>query len=241
MDWRDDGIVLSVRPLGEANAILELLTQAHGRHLGLVRGGRSRRLRPLLQPGNLVELTWRARLSEHLGSIAIEPIAAYAATVLDDPAGLAAIESMTSLARALPERDPHSALYRGALGVLQALNDPVLWPRRLIRWELDFLTDMGFGLDLSECAATGAIDDLVYVSPKSGRAVSGRAGAPYAEKLFKLPAFLLDEAAPVTETDIEAGFALSGYFLERHVFAAHGQTLPQARTRLIERRPTLRQ
>jgi DNA repair protein RecO (recombination protein O) len=237
MDWRDDGIVLSVRALGEANAVLELLTQAHGRHLGLVRGGRSRRLRPLLQPGNLVHLTWRARLAEHLGSITVEPITAYAASVLDDPLALSAIESFTAMAHVLPERDPHPELYASALALLDVIEQPTIWPARLVRWELEFLSDMGFGLDLSECAATGTTEDLIYVSPKSGGAVSAEAGAPYADKLLKLPAFLREENAAIGKDDIQAGLALSGYFLERYVFSPQsghqGAHLPQARGRLV--------
>ncbi|ODA68590.1 DNA repair protein RecO [Methyloligella halotolerans] len=235
MDWRDDGILLSTRPLGEANAIAELLTEGHGRHLGLVRGGRSRRLRPLLQPSNLLHITWRARLPEHLGSITVELMQSYAAGVLDDPAALLGIESLTSMARMLPERDPHPALYHGARAVFDALDDPEIWPARLVRWELEFLADMGFGIDLSECAATGTTDDLIYVSPKSGRAVSREAGEPYADKLLRLPAFLIDEAAEPSPQDIADGFRLSGYFLDRDIYSPHGEPLPAARERLLAR------
>ncbi|XSG82550.1 MAG: DNA repair protein RecO [Methyloligella sp. ZOD6] len=238
MDWRDDGILLSTRPLGEANAIAELLTEQHGRHLGLVRGGRSRRLRPLLQPSNLLHITWRARLPEHLGSVTVELMQAYAAGVLDDPAALLCIESLTSMARMLPERDPHPALYHSARAVLEALGDSKLWPARLVRWELEFLADMGFGIDLSECAATGTTEDLVYVSPKSGRAVSKQAGEPYADKLFRLPAFLLDEEAAAEPGDIVDGFRLSGHFLDRDIYAPHGEALPAARERLMQRLKT---
>ncbi|MFD0987350.1 DNA repair protein RecO [Methyloligella solikamskensis] len=235
MDWRDDGILLSTRPLGEANAIAELLTEEHGRHLGLVRGGRSRRLRPLLQPSNLLHITWRARLPEHLGSITVELMQAYAAGVLDDHAALLGIESLTSMARMLPERDPHPALYHGARAVLETLDDPKVWPARLVRWELEFLADMGFGIDLSECAATGTMEDLIFVSPKSGRAVSKEAGEPYADKLFRLPAFLIDEEATASPEDIADGFRLSGYFLDRDLYSPQGEPLPAARERLLAR------
>jgi len=235
MDWRDDGILLSTRPLGEANAIAELLTEEHGRHLGLVRGGRSRRLRPLLQPSNLLHITWRARLQEHLGSITVDLIQSYAAGALDDPAALLCIESLTAMARMLPERDPHPALYRGARAVFEALDDPGAWAPRLIRWELEFLADMGFGLDLSECAATGATEGLIYVSPKSGRAVSEEAGEPYADKLFRLPAFLIDDQATASRDDLADGFRLSGYFLDRDIFSPQGEPLPAARERLLGR------
>ena len=233
MDWSDEGIFLTAKPLGEATAVAELFTRGHGRHLGLVRGGRSRRLRPLLQPGNLLRVTWRARLSEHLGGFNVELIEAHAGRILDDPRALAAIGSLAGLARLLPERDPHPALYAATLRILRAFDDGGLWPVLLVRWELQLLQELGFGLDLSECAATGVDADLVYVSPRSGRAVSRDAGQPYCSRLLKLPAFLLDDAAPAGEGDIAAGFALTGHFLERDVLEPHGLAMPQARERLI--------
>jgi DNA repair protein RecO (recombination protein O) len=233
MDWSDEGIFLIAKPLGEANAVAEIFTLAHGRHLGLVRGGRSRRMRPLLQPGNLLRATWRARLSEHLGGFNLELIEAHGARMLDDPRALAAIGSLSGLARLLPERDPHPELCAAMLDVLRSFDDANAWPALLVRWELQLLQELGFGLDLSECAATGADADLVYVSPRSGRAVSRDAGEPYRSKLLKLPAFLWDDAAAANETDIVAGFALTGYFLERDVLAPHGLIMPQARERLI--------
>src|SRR6185295_7033580 len=193
MDWTDEGIFLSAKPLGESNAVAELFTLGHGRHLGLVRGGRSRRVRPLLQPGNLLRVTWRARLSEHLGGFNVELLEANAARILDDPAALAAIGSLSGLARLLPERDPHPELYAAALEVLRAFDNVDLWPARLVRWELQLLQELGFGLDLSECAATGADTELAYVSPRSGRAVSREAGRSYCSRLLKLPDFVLDD------------------------------------------------
>jgi DNA repair protein RecO (recombination protein O) len=234
MDFSDEGILISARPLGEANTVAELFTRAHGRHLGLVRGGRSRRMRPLLQPGNVLSLTWRARLADHLGSFAVELLDARAARVLDDEAALAAISSLTTLAKLLPERDPHPKLYGGALELLLALDEPEVWPKRLVRWELALLQDLGFGLDLSECAATGVEVDLAYVSPRSGQAVSREAGQPYGGKLLKLPCFLVEEGAATPLEDVLAGFALTGYFLERHVLEPQGLALPQARERLID-------
>lgn len=233
MDWSDEGIFLSAKPLGEANAVAELFTLDHGRHLGLVRGGRSRRMRPLLQPGNLLRATWRARLSEHLGGFNVELIEAHAGRVLDDARALAAIGSLSGLARLLPERDPHPALYAATLHVLRSFDDASEWPALLVRWELQLLQELGFGLDLSECAATGVDADLAYVSPRSGRAVSRDAGQPYCSRLLKLPAFLLGRAAPVGEGDIVAGFALTGHFLERDVLEPHRLTMPQSRERLI--------
>jgi DNA repair protein RecO (recombination protein O) len=233
MDFTDEGIFLSTKPLGEANAIAEILTVAHGRHLGLVRGGRSRRLRPLLQPGNLLSVVWRARLADHLGGFTVELIDPLAARVLDDQAALAAIGSLTSLAKLLPERDPHPELYHGALQVLRALDDTAHWPGLLVHWELTLLQDLGFGLDLGACAATGVTTDLVFVSPRSGRAVSRHAGEAYGDRLLKLPRFLVEDEATASPQDVVAGLALTGHFLERHVLAPHGQTLPQARDRLI--------
>ncbi len=234
MDFADEGILISARPLGEANAIVELLTRGHGRHLGLVRGGRSRRLRPLLQPGNVLSLNWRARLSEHLGSFAVELLQPHAARVLDDEAALAAIGALTGLAKQLPERDPHPQLYGGALEVLRALDDASLWPALLVRWELMLLQDLGFGLDLTECAATGVDANLIFVSPRSGRAVSRDAGQPYCDRLLKLPRFLTEEGAPSTPEDWVSGFLLTGHFLERDVLAPQGLALPQPRDRLLE-------
>ncbi len=234
MDWSDEGIFLSAKPLGEANAIAEFLTLHHGRHLGLVRGGRSRRIRPLLQSGNLIRVTWRARLSEHLGGFNVELIEAHAARVLDDAPALAALSSLAGLARLLPERDPHPALFAAMLNVVRSFDHAGLWPALLVRWELQLLGELGFGLDLSECAATGDADaDLAYVSPRSGRAVSRDAGQPYCNRLLKLPAFLLDDAAPASGADIVAGLALTGHFLERDVLAPHGLAMPQARERLV--------
>jgi DNA repair protein RecO (recombination protein O) len=233
MDWSDEGIFLTTKPLGEANAVAELFTLGHGRHLGLVRGGRSRRIRPLLQPGNLLRVTWRARLSEHLGGFNVELIEAHAARVLDDRLALAAIGSLSGLVRLLPERDPHPELYAATLDVLRSFDDFKLWPARLVRWELQLLQELGFGLDLSECAATGVQTELAYVSPRSGRAVSRDAGEPYGGKLLDLPAFMLDDDAAASRDEIAAGFALTGYFLERDVLAPHGLAVPQARERLI--------
>ena len=234
MDWTDEGLVLSTKPLGEANMVAELLTFAHGRHLGLVRGGRSRRMRPLLQPGNLLRVTWRARLSEHLGGFNVELIEAHAARALDDAAALAAIGSLAGLARLLPERDPHPELYAATLEVIRAFDRPDVWPALLVRWELQLLQELGFGLDLSACAATGVGTDLAYVSPRSGQAVSREAGKPYCSKLLELPAFLLDEAAPADAAGIAAGFALTGHFLERDVLEPHGLAMPHARERLLQ-------
>lgn len=234
MEWIDEGILLSVRPHGETAAVAELWTRQHGRHLGLVHGGRSRRKRPILQVGNHVDATWRGRLSEHLGHFSLELRRGYAAEVMDDPAALAALSSMATLLRLLAERDPHPNLYEITLFVLGFLDDPTVWPALLVRWELSLLDELGFGLELDSCAATGQNDQLIYVSPKSGRAVSASAGEPYADKLLSLPSFLTPRRGSLaTSQDIAAGFRLTGYFLERRVFQPNGLTMPNARDRLI--------
>jgi DNA repair protein RecO (recombination protein O) len=234
MQWSDEGIVLSVKPHGETAAVVDLWTRAHGRHLGLVHGGRSRRLRPVLQAGNHVDAAWKARLADQLGSMSIEMRRAFAAEALDDAPALMALSTITTLTRLLPERDPHPNLYEITLFVLGFLNDATVWPALLVRWELALLDELGFGLDLSQCAATGSNDQLIYVSPKSGRAVSASAGEPYRDKLLALPQFLTKQrSGPVTAQDVNIGFALTGYFIEKHLLLPRGQTLPQTRARLL--------
>ena len=237
MDWTDDGIILSVRKHGESAAIVSLLTGEHGRHSGLVRGGGGRRSRGVLQPGNGVRAQWRARLEEHLGSLTCELTDAVAAQVLGDPLRLAALDSACAVAEAaLPEREPHPRTHAG-LGVLMAAlvaDDPV-WPTVYVKWEIGLLGALGFGLDLERCAATGRNDQLAYVSPKSGRAVSLTAGEPYRDRLLPLPAFLVAGSGAESHEEILDGLRLSGYFLDCHVFAHGRAASPPARERLIER------
>lgn len=233
MQWSDEGIVLSVRLHGETAAVVEIMTRNHGRHLGLVHGGRSRKLRPVLQIGNHVDATWKARLADQLGHIAIELRHGYAAAAMDDAMALAGLSSLSSLMRLLPERDPHPSLYEVTLFVLGFLDDPSVWPALYARWELALLNELGFGLDLSECAATGSNDALIYVSPKSGRAVSASAGEPYKDKLLSLPGFLTKgRSGHAGKDDIRAGLTLTGYFLQTRVLSPRGETLPDVRSRL---------
>ena len=233
MNWSDEGVILSVRAHGETAAVVELMTRGHGRHLGLVHGGKSRRLRPVLQIGNHVDAAWKARLSEHLGHMTLELRRGYAAAAMDDPSGLAALSSLCALARLLPERDPHPSLYEVTLFVLGFLDEPAVWPALMVRWEMALLDELGFGLDLSSCAATGSNDQLVYVSPKSGRAVSAAAGEPYRDRLLALPAFLTRaRETHVSASDIAAGFALTGHFLEARVLSPRGLEMPDARSRM---------
>lgn len=233
MNWSDEGVILSVRAHGETAAVVELMTRAHGRHLGLVHGGKSRRLRPVLQIGNHVDATWKARLADHLGHMNLELRRGYAAAVMDDAAGLAALSSLCALSRLLPERDPHPSLYEVTLFVLGYLDEPSVWPALMVRWEMALLDELGFGLDLATCAATGINDQLVYVSPKSGRAVSAAAGEPYRDRLLALPAFLTRaREAPVSAVDIAAGLALTGHFLEARVLSPRELEMPDARNRM---------
>jgi DNA repair protein RecO (recombination protein O) len=234
MDWSDEGIILSVRMHGESGAVAELFTRQHGRHLGLVHGGRSRKLRPVLQIGNHVDTVWKARLADHLGHYTLELRQGFAAQVMDDAAALAAMTSIAALSRLLPERDPHPNLFEVTLFVLGFLDDPEVWPALVVRWEMVLLDELGFGLDLASCAATGKTADLSYVSPKSGRAVSAAAGAPYRDRLLALPPFLLAGASgPVTQEDVKAGFALTGRFLETRVLLPREMAMPDARGRLL--------
>ena len=235
MHWTDDGLVLGVRKHGESSVILELMTRAQGRHLGLVHGGRSKRLQPVLQPGNTVQATWRARLDEHLGTYTIEGGGLHSARFIGSPLALYGIAAMAALLRLLPERDPHPALYDTALVLVEHLHEPDLAPALFVRFEVVVLAEFGFGLDLASCAATGQQRDLVYVSPKSGRAVSAGAGEPYKDKLLSLPAFLRGEAVlqPPSRDEIRAGFALTEYFLRERVFEPRGVDLPEERARFV--------
>lgn len=234
MRWEDEAIVLSARPHGEAAVIVQLLTRYHGRHAGLVRGGQSARLRGIYQAGSRVAAAWSGRLPEHLGTLECELISSYAAKVLDDSDRLAALSAATAVCEgAMPEREPHPACYEGLLALLGALEGEH-WAEVYVRWELALLAELGFGLDLSACAAGGDNDQLAYVSPRSGRAVSLSAGGPYREKLLTLPAFLVGrgEGGPGA---VAEGLALTGFFLERHLFHPHDKALPAARQRFESR------
>jgi DNA repair protein RecO (recombination protein O) len=247
MEWTDEGIILSVRKHGETAAIVSLLTRERGRHLGLVRGGQSRRRQGLLQAGNLVAATWRARLPEHLGTLSLEPRRDLAAGALDDPWRLMALAAMTSLLEVtLAEQDPHAAVYRDSLKLAERLaaaetapvahdRAPPDWLTAYVRWELGLLRELGFGLDLGTCAATGTRENLIFVSPRSGRAVSAAAGEPWRDRLLALPPFLAEDgAAPADTGEILRGLRLTGHFLERHHFAVHPGKTPAARGRLVE-------
>lgn len=236
MDWRDEGIVLSARAHGETGAILELFTREQGRHLGLVHGGAGRRMRSVLQPGNKLAAHWRARLSEHLGTYQVELVRPLAGLLMDDPLALLGLSAASAVCGIVPEREGHPALYDGYEVLLETMQDEDVWPAIFVRWELGLLQELGFGLDLTQCAATGVREDLIYVSPKSGGAVSRAAGEPYKDRLFRLPPFLIGaRAGTATNEDVAEGLRLTGHFLERHLFAAHERHLPDARIRLMEK------
>src|SRR6202012_5403311 len=237
MEWTDEGIVLGVRRHGESSAIVELLTRSHGRHLGLVRGGAGKRMRPLLQPGNSVSAVWRARLDEHLGYYLIEGTRLRAANLFASSHAVYGVTHLAALARLLPERDPHEDIYEMLDHTLDDFDDASGAAAHLIRFELAMLAELGFGLDLETCVATGSTTDLVYVSPKSGGAVSRTAGAPFHDRLLRLPAFLRhgegNEGHNGSGEDICDGFALTGVFLLRHVLEPRGQGHSDARDGFI--------
>lgn len=252
MDWSDEGIVLAARKHGEGSAIVTLLTRGHGRHAGLVRGGAGRRQRGVFEAGNRVTAAWRGRLAEHLGTYSCELVESIAATFLDDKWRLAGLSAACAMTEAvLPEREPHARVFEGSLELLAALKEwdgaaggdnsgnGGSWPALYVRWELMLLAEIGFGLDLGSCAATGKNDGLAYVSPKTGRAVSLSAGAPYHDKLLALPRFLTREADSGAEegiipAEIRQGLDLTGYFFARHVFASGPRPMPSSRTRFVE-------
>lgn len=234
MEWRDEGIVLGRRPHGEHAAVVTLFTRGHGRHLGLARGGGHGKGAALYGLGNVVTATWRARLPEHLGNYSCEPGRSVGAMMLDDADKLDALSSAAGLLDAvLPEREAHEPLYAATLGLIDALGRED-WQADYVRWECRCLAELGFGLDLESCAATGSRADLCYVSPRTGRAVSGEAGAPFAGRLFALPDFLTGEG-PASPENLVQGLEIAGYFLTRYALAPNGRDLPGARVRLYER------
>ena len=236
MEWEDDAYVLSARAHGESGAIVELLTAEHGRFAAHVAGGASRKLKPILQPGSRVIARYRSRVSEQLGSASLEPVGEGPAALFDDAMALAGLSAgATVAAGALPEREAHPGVFFGLEALILALAHPEVWPAVYVRFEAGLLQDLGFGLDLSRCAATGSVDDLVYVSPRTGRAVSREAGEPYKDRLLKLPPFLLGAQAGLSEGDVDLGLILTGHFLEQFVFAPLNRPLPPARVWLVDR------
>ncbi|SMP17699.1 DNA repair protein RecO [Shimia sagamensis] len=234
MDWRDQGFVLSTRKHGETSVILEVFTADHGRHAGVVRGGVSRKMTPILQPGGQLDLAWRARLADHIGSFTVEPMRSRAAA-LSDRFALAGLNAVTALlAFCLPDREPHSELYAKSSQLLDLLGQNDLWPLAYLKWEIALLTELGYGLDLTECAVTGSTQDLIYVSPKSGRAVSSKGAGEWADRLLPLPPILRDEGdAP--DGEILQALSTTGYFLSEKLAPDLGnKPLPEARARFVD-------
>lgn len=235
MEWRDQGTLLSVRKHGETSAIIEVFTPGHGRHAGVVRGGVSRKIAPILQPGAQLDVAWRARLDEHIGAFTVEPLKSRA-SVMSDRRALAALNAITALlAFALPEREPHPQLYEQTIAMLDLLSTSQDWPVGYLQWERALLEELGYGLDLGACAVTGDRDDLVYVSPKTGRAVSAEGAGGWADRLLPLP----DELLGVVTEDLAGvgdGLRTTGHFLTHGLAHALGdRPLPEARARLVDR------
>jgi DNA repair protein RecO (recombination protein O) len=230
MEWRDEGIILGTRRHGETSAILEVMTRSHGRHLGIVRGGRSRKQQPVLQAGNRVDLIWRARLDEHMGTFQAEALELNAARLFDSATAVYGLQTLAAHLRLLPERDPHEQLFETLGLVIEHLDNPAAAGELVVRFELLLLDELGFGLDLSACAATGTREELAFVSPKSGRAVSLAAGMPWKDKMLALPAFLLSGSGLRADgAGIEDAFRLTGFFFARHVYEPRGVGAPEAR------------
>lgn len=234
MNWSDEGIVLGAKAHGETALVVQLLTREHGRHAGLVQGGQSSRARALYQPGNRVTAAWSARLADHLGSFRCELVESHGARLLDAGDRLTALSAAAAVLNAvLPEREPHPACFEGFLALLGALEGPH-WGEVMTGWELALLAELGFGLDLNRCAAGGDATQLIYVSPKSGRAVSREAGEPYKDRLLPLPGFLVGRGGGGPE-EVAQGLRLTGHFLAKYLFHPHDKDLPPARIRLAER------
>ncbi|MFB9151463.1 DNA repair protein RecO [Roseovarius ramblicola] len=234
MDWRDQGILLSTRHHGETSVIIDVFTPEYGRHAGVVRGGASRRMAPVLQPGAQLDVEWRARLEDHLGTFRVEPLKSRA-WVMGDRLALAGLNAVCGLLRfALPEREAHGSLYRKSLILLDLLDQPEIWPLAYLNWEMTLLEEMGFGLDLRRCAVMGEkANDLSYISPKTGRAVSRVGAGEWADRLLPLPPCLLGDG-PAPDTEIVQGLDVTGYFLRHHLAPHLGdKPLPDARARLV--------
>jgi DNA repair protein RecO (recombination protein O) len=236
MEFESDAFVLSARSHGETGAIADLLTEDKGRWVAHVAGGASRKMKPFLQAGSRVIVRYRSRTSEQLGSAVLEPVGEGPSALFDDPLALAGLSAAAAVAQAaLPEREPHPGAFLAFEALLSAFAIPHVWPAVFVRFEAGLLDELGFGLDLSKCAATGSLDDLVYVSPKTGRAVSRAAGEPYAERMLALPPFLLGAQAGLREGEVGQGLDLTAHFLEQYVFNPLNKPLPPARLWLVDK------
>jgi DNA repair protein RecO (recombination protein O) len=234
ISWRDEAAVLAVRPFGETSAIIEVFSAEHGRHAGVVRGGASRKIAPLIQPGAQVMVNWAARLDSHLGSFTVEPVRSRNAAAMADRVSLAGLNAVCALlVMVLPERESHPTLYQRSIDLLDLLGQPAIWPLAYLRWEQYLLEEMGFGLDLSACAASGVNEDLAFVSPKSGRAVSRDAAGVWADRLLPLPPVLAGKG-DATAPEIAKALGTTGFFVEHRLIKSLGdRPMPPARARLI--------
>mgnify|MGYP003117395800 CR=1 FL=1 len=234
MEWRDQGILLSARRHGETSAIIEVFTPEQGRHAGIVRGGTSRKIAPSLQPGAQLDVAWRARLEDHIGAFTVEPLRSRAAVAMQDRLALAGLNAVTALlAFCLPEREPHPALYRRSEALLDMLGQRDVWPLAYLKWELRLLEEMGYALDLDACAVTGVTEGLIYVSPRSGRAVSAKGAGDWADRLLPLPPVLRGGSG--SDAEVAQGLATTGHFLTAHLARdLGGKPLPEARARFID-------
>ncbi|MBX3478886.1 MAG: DNA repair protein RecO [Caulobacter sp.] len=236
MEWEDDAYILSARSHGESGAIVDLLTETRGRHAAHVAGGASRRMRSLLQPGVKVIVSYRARVEGQLGSASLEPIGEGPSELFDDPLALSGLAAAAAVAGgALPEREAHPGAFHAFDALIGALGIPDVWPAIFVQFEAGLLRELGFGLDLGKCAATGVTEDLIWVSPRTGRAVSREAGEPYADRLLALPPFMISPRNGLRDGDVRDGFSLTGHFLEQFVFGPLNKPLPPARVWLLER------
>lgn len=235
MDWRGAAILLSVRRHGETSAIIDVFSEERGRHAGVVRGGTSRKIAPILQPGAQLDVAWRARLEDHIGAFTVEPVRSRAALVMGDRLALAGLNAVTGmLGFCLPEREAHRPLYRRTEQLLDLLGQNEVWPLAYLRWEVALLEEMGFGLDLGRCAVTGATEDLIYVSPRSGRAVSRAGAGDWAERLLPLPD-VLRGVGNAPDIEVAQGLETTGYFLTHHLAPDLGnRPVPDARARFVD-------
>ncbi len=236
MEFESDAFVLSARSHGETGAIVDLLTEDKGRWMAHVAGGASRRMKPFLQAGARVIVQYRARTADQLGSAQLEPVGEGPSSLFDDPLALAGLSAAAAVTQgALPEREPHPGTFLAFEALLSAFSHPDVWPAVYVRFEAGLLDELGFGLDFSKCAATGSMEDLIYVSPKTGRAVSRAAGEPYADRMLSLPPFLLGNQAGLREGEVGQGLDLTGHFLETFVFNPLNKPLPPARLWLVDK------
>lgn len=235
ISWRDDAAILAMRPFGESSAIIEVFSASHGRHAGVVRGGASRKIAPLIQPGAQVMVTWTARLDDHLGSFTVEPVRSRNAAAMADRLSLAGLNAVCALLlMVLPERESHPLLYQRSIALLDLLGQRAVWPLAYLRWELALLEEMGFGLDLSACAASGVNEDLAFVSPRSGRAVSRDAAGVWADRLLPLPPVLAGKG-DASGAEIAEALGTTGFFIENRLIKGLGdRPMPAARARLID-------